>query len=90
VPTLDELGLKNFDAMQWYGVVGPAGMPRDVVAKLNTTLNQVLAAPDMREKLSAEALEPQPMSADAFGKYIQADITRWTALVKAQNLKIDA
>ena len=90
VPTLDELGLKNFDAMQWYGVVGPAGMPRDIVARLNSTLNQVLAAPDMREKLAAEAVEPQPMSADAFGKYIQSDITRWTALVKAQNLKIDA
>jgi tripartite-type tricarboxylate transporter receptor subunit TctC len=89
VPTLDELGLKNFDAMQWYGVVGPANMPRDVVVKLNTTLNQTLALPDMREKLSAEAVEPQPMSPDAFGRYIQQDIARWTALVKAQNLKID-
>src|SRR5205085_11889621 len=39
VPTLDELGLKNFDAMQWYGVVGPAGMPADIVTQLNDTLN---------------------------------------------------
>jgi tripartite-type tricarboxylate transporter receptor subunit TctC len=90
VPTLEELGLKNFDAMQWYGVVGPANMPRDVVAKLNTTLNQVLAAPDMREKLSAEAVEPMPMTAEAFGTYYQQDIARWTQLVKAQNLKIDS
>jgi tripartite-type tricarboxylate transporter receptor subunit TctC len=89
VPTLEELGLKNFDAMQWYGVVGPAGMPRDVVAKLNGTLNQVLAAPDMREKLAAEAVDPQPMAPDAFGKYYAQDIARWTQLVKAQNLHID-
>ncbi|AEG91143.1 Bug family tripartite tricarboxylate transporter substrate binding protein [Ramlibacter tataouinensis] len=89
VPTLEELGLKNFDAMQWYGVVGPAGMPADIVGKLNTTLNQTLAAPDMREKLSAEAVEPQPMTPAAFGQYLQQDIQRWTQLVKAQNLKID-
>ena len=89
VPTLEELGLKNFDAMQWYGVVGPANMPREVVAKLNSTLNQVLAAPDMREKLAAEAVEPMPMSAEAFGKYYEEDIARWAALVKAQNLKIE-
>lgn len=89
VPTMEELGLKNFDAMQWYGVVGPANMPRDIVTRLNTTLAQVLSAPDLREKLSGEAIEPQPMSPEAFGQYIQADIARWTALVKAQNLKIE-
>jgi tripartite-type tricarboxylate transporter receptor subunit TctC len=89
VPTLEELGLKNFLAMQWYGVVGPAGLPQDVVRRLNATLNQTLAAPDLRDKLSAEALEPQPMAPDAFGQYIQQDIARWTALVKAQNLRIE-
>jgi tripartite-type tricarboxylate transporter receptor subunit TctC len=89
VPTLEELGLKNFDAMQWYGVVGPAGMPRDVVAKLNTALNQVLAAPDLRERLAGEAVEPMPMSPEAFGTYYRKDIARWTALVQAQNLHIE-
>ena len=89
VPTLEELGLKNFLAMQWYGVVGPAGLPQDVVRRLNTTLNQTLAAPDLRDKLSAEALEPQPMTPEAFGRYIQQDIARWSDLVKAQNLRIE-
>jgi tripartite-type tricarboxylate transporter receptor subunit TctC len=89
VPTLEELGMKNFDAMQWYGVVGPAGLPKSVVAKLNTTLNEVLAAPDMREKLATEAVEPMPMSPEAFGKYYQQDIARWAHLVKAQNLHIE-
>lgn len=89
VPTMEELGLKNFDAMQWYGVVGPAGMPQDVVNRLNISLAQVLSAADLREKLSGEAIEPQAMSSAAFGKYIQADVARWTALVKAQNLHID-
>jgi tripartite-type tricarboxylate transporter receptor subunit TctC len=89
IPTLEELGLKNFDAMQWYGVAGPANMPREVVSRLNLSLAQVLSAPDLRDKLSSEAIEPQAMSSEAFGKYIQADIARWTALVKAQNLQIE-
>lgn len=89
VPTLEELGLKNFDAMQWYGVVGPAGIPPDIVKKLNGTLNQVLALPDLREKLSGEAIEPMPMSADAFGKYYRQDIARWTQLVQAQHLHLE-
>jgi tripartite-type tricarboxylate transporter receptor subunit TctC len=89
VPTLDELGLKNFDAMQWYGVVGPAGIPQEIVQKLNGTLNQVLAQPDLRTRLSAEAIEPQPMTAAAFGSYYQRDIARWTQLVKAQNIHIE-
>lgn len=89
VPTLDELGLKNFDAVQWYGVVGPARMPPAVVQKLNETLATVLRAPDLRDKLSGEAVEPMVMSAADFGAYIQKDVARWTALAKAQNISLD-
>jgi len=89
VPTLDELGLKNFDAMQWYGVVGPAGMPADIVAKLNDTLNGVLKAPDMREKMAGEAVEPWPMTAPEFAAFMQKDLARWTQLARAQNIQLD-
>jgi tripartite-type tricarboxylate transporter receptor subunit TctC len=89
-PTLDELGYKGFDAMQWYGVVGPAHMPAAVVKQLNDTLNGVLKAPDMREKLSIEAIEPMPMSADAFGKFMREDIARWTKLAKDRGIQLDS
>ncbi|CAN7710510.1 tripartite tricarboxylate transporter substrate binding protein [Variovorax sp. LjRoot84] len=89
VPTLEELGLKGFDAMQWYGVVGPAGMPADIVRQLNESLNAVLKAPDLREKLSIEAVEPMPMSAQQFGDYIRADIARWTKLARDRNIQLD-
>jgi tripartite-type tricarboxylate transporter receptor subunit TctC len=89
VPTLDESGYKGFDAMQWYGVVGPAGIPAPIVKQLNESLNAVLGAPDLREKLSIEAVEPMPMSAEAFGRYIQADIARWTQLARARNIQLD-
>ncbi len=89
VPTMEEIGFKGFDAMQWYGSVGPAGLPADVVKRLNETQVAVLKAPDLAEKLSGEAVEPWPMSPTEFGDYIQAEIKRWTALAKARNIHLD-
>jgi tripartite-type tricarboxylate transporter receptor subunit TctC len=89
VPTLEELGLKNFDAVQWYGTVGPAGIPADVVRRLNETQVAVLKDPELRERLSSEAVEPMPMTPDQFGAYIRDDIQRWTALAKARNIRLD-
>lgn len=89
VPTLEESGMKGFDAMQWYGVVGPAGMPADIVKQLNESLNTVLKAPDLKEKLIGEALEPMPMSAERFGKFIQNEIARWSKLAKERNIQLD-
>lgn len=89
-PTLDELGFKGFDAMQWYGVVGPAGMPAPVIKQLNETLNTVLKAPDMRDKLSVEAIEPMPMSPEAFAKFMREDIARWTKLAKDRGIQLDS
>ena len=90
VPTLDESGFKGFDAMQWYGVVGPAGMPAAIVKQLNESLAQVLKAPDLREKLSIEAVEPIVMSPEQFGQFIVADIARWTALARARNIQLES
>lgn len=89
VPTMEEVGFKGFDAMQWYGCVGPAGMPEDIVRKLNETMITVLKMPELAEKLSSEAVEPWPMSPDQFGQYMRNDITRWTALAKARKIQLD-
>ena len=88
LPTLIESGFKGFDAVQWYGAVGPAGMPQEVVRLLNETLNKTLADADMTEKLSSEAVEPMPMTAAQFAQYIRDDLARWTQL--AQDRKIQA
>lgn len=89
LPTLDESGYKGFDAQQWYGVVGPAGLPEPVVKTLNETLGATLTQPDLREKLAIEAVEPNPMSAAKFGEFLRADIDRWTQLAKARNIQLD-
>lgn len=89
IPTLDESGFKGFEAQQWYGVVGPAGMPAAVVKTLNDSLGAVLAMPDLREKLSIEALEPLAMSPEQFAEFIRADIARWTQVAKARGIQLD-
>ena len=88
-PTLDESGFKGFDAQQWYGVVGPAGMPAPIVRQLNETLATVLRSAELREKLSVEAIEPTVMTPEKFAEFIRADIARWTQLARARNIQLD-
>ena len=90
LPTLDESGFKGFDAQQWYGVVGPAGMPAPIVKQLNESLALVLRAPDLREKLSVEAIEPIVMSPEEFAAFIKSDIARWTKLAKERKIELDS
>jgi tripartite-type tricarboxylate transporter receptor subunit TctC len=89
VPTLEESGFKGFDAMQWYGTVGPAGIAADIVRQLNETQVAMLKDTELRERLSVEAVEPMPMTPEQFGAYIRAEIQRWTALAKARNIRLD-
>ena len=88
VPTFEELGYKGFDGVQWYGIVGPANMPAPIVKLLNDDINKLLENPELKERLSGEALEPMPMSPEAFGKYIREDIDRWSRLAKERNISI--
>jgi tripartite-type tricarboxylate transporter receptor subunit TctC len=90
VPTLDESGFKGFDAQQWYGVVGPAGMPAAIVKQLNDTLAMVLSAPDMRDKLASEAIEPIVASPEQFASFIKKDIARWTKLARERKIELDS
>ena len=90
LPTLDESGFKGFDAQQWYGVVGPAGMPAPIVRQLNETLAMVLRSPELREKLSVEAIEPQIMSPEQFTAFIKTDIERWTQLARDRKIQLDS
>lgn len=84
-----EAGFEGFDAVQWYGVVGPAGLPTAIVQRLNETLNATLRAADMRERLFAEAVDPTPMSPGEFGRYIAAEVARWSALARERRIEVE-
>jgi tripartite-type tricarboxylate transporter receptor subunit TctC len=89
VPTFEESGFKGFDGVQWYGIVGPAKLPAAITSKLNAEINKALATPALQQRLSAEALTPMPMSPEQFGKFIQADIARWSALARERKISLD-
>ncbi|MEQ1597498.1 MAG: tripartite tricarboxylate transporter substrate binding protein [Casimicrobium sp.] len=90
VPTFEELGFSGFTAVQWYGIVGPAKLPAPIVAKLNEEINKAINTPELRERLSGEALEPMPMTSAAFGAFIEAEVARWTKLVRERNIEVNA
>lgn len=88
VPTFEELGFKDFDGVQWYGIVGPAKLPPAIVATLNKAINDALDDPALRDRLSGEALEPMPMTPDQFAQYMKDDIAKWTKVARDRNIEI--
>jgi tripartite-type tricarboxylate transporter receptor subunit TctC len=89
VPTFKELGFDGFEGVQWYGVAGPANLPPAIITLLNTEINNAIQSPEMKERLSSEAIQPMPMSPDQFGQYIKDDIARWSKIAKARNIQLD-
>jgi tripartite-type tricarboxylate transporter receptor subunit TctC len=89
VPTFEELGYKGFDGVQWYGIVGPAKMPADVTRRLNAEINKAITSPALQQRLASEALNVMPMAPEQFGKYMQDEIAKYTALAKARNIRLD-
>ncbi len=90
LPTVAESGLKElagFEADQWYGVVAPAGTPREIVAKLNAQINASLNSPELKARLAAEGAEPTPSPPEVFGQLIVREIERWRPVVKAGKVK---
>jgi tripartite-type tricarboxylate transporter receptor subunit TctC len=88
LPTIAET-LPGFQATAWNGLVGPPGLPPDVVAKLNATFVKVMAIPEVREKLAGGGLDVVGDSPDEFGRYIRAEIAKWSAIAKQVGAKAD-
>jgi len=88
-PTFEESGFKGFDGVQWYGIVGPAKLPAEVTQRLSAEINKALASRSLQERLSAEAIEPMPMTPAQFGQFIQAEIARWSALARERRISLD-
>ena len=82
LPTMAESALTGFDATAWQGVVGPAGMPPDVVRRLNEAFNRVMAMPDVRAKLIGGGVDPVGGTPEAFGNFIRAEIAKWSKIAR--------
>lgn len=89
VPTLDEAGLKGFDADSWFGFYAPAGTPPDVVSRLNREINKVLGTQTVKDRILAIGGIPAPMTPSDFNLRASIDSTRFGALIKARGIKAD-
>lgn len=88
-PTIAESGYKGFEAVTWFGLLGPAKLSASMVRTANTELNKALNSPDLRKKLEDQGLNVSPSSPDEFAKLIKADIAKWTPVVKDSGAKAD-
>lgn len=89
LPTVAEAGYKNFEADQWYGVVAPAGTPRDIVLKLNQQINIALNSPELKKRLNTEGAVATPETPEVFGKLIAQEIERWRPVITSGRVKAD-
>ena len=89
VPTINESGYKGFDARTWFGLLAPAGTPKDVIARLNAEFNKALKVPELKKRLDDEGAEPAGGSAEQFAALIKEDIVRWGKVVKESGARVD-
>lgn len=89
VPTVAELGYKNFDVSTWYGLFMPAGTPQTVVSTVNTEVNKLLGTHDMKAAIQAQGAEPQAMGAEEFANLLKTDYAKWKTIVQESGVKLD-
>jgi tripartite-type tricarboxylate transporter receptor subunit TctC len=89
VPTSKESGLDNFEISVWFGVLAPAGTPRDIVARLNTELARALAAPDLRERFASGGVEPATSTPEQFASFVRSETARYAKVIRDGNITVD-
>ncbi|QHJ00325.1 tripartite tricarboxylate transporter substrate binding protein [Xylophilus rhododendri] len=89
VPTLEEAGLKGFDQGTWFGILAPAGTPRDIVARLNSEMVRIIHSPDFQKRMEDIGAEPMGDTPEQMSAQIKSDTARYARLVKDANVAIE-
>jgi tripartite-type tricarboxylate transporter receptor subunit TctC len=89
VPTLDESGLHGLDVTQWWGVLMPAGTPRDIIAKLHAEITEAIKLPNVRALMADLGAEPVGSSPEQFGDFVRAEIAKFRTVVKQANIRVE-
>ena len=89
VPTFVEEGIIGFDVANWYGVMAPAGTPREIVQKLNTDINKAMQVPEVRARLESVGTQLREQSAAEFEAYMKAEVAKYAKLIKDTGVRIE-
>lgn len=89
LPTMVEAGLPGFEVETWYGALGPAGLPRDIVDKLSREFDRILKLPEMSERLHSQGVEPAGGAPEQFGARIASDLAKWAKVAKESGARAD-
>ncbi len=82
LPTVAEAGVQGYEVTVWFGLVAPAGTPREVIVKLNIEVLKILAMPDVRDRFLAQGVEPMGSTPEQFGEHIRAQMAKWGKVVR--------
>lgn len=86
--TFDELGLKGYESIGWYGMIAPAGTPPDIIARLNEAMVETLKEPEVAARIRSVGAEPSPMTPEQFRTFIQNETAKWAAVIKNGGIRI--
>ena len=89
VPTMAEVGLPRVTGSVWYGLMAPAGTPKEIIAKLNAEANRTLAMHEVKDRMAVAGMQPAGGTPEAFGKFIGDELAKWGPVVKAAGVKAD-
>jgi len=87
VPSMAEAGMPDFDTSLWFGLLAPSGTPRDAIEKMASAAEKVMHAPDAVEVLKKQGFDPRGTGPDAFGRYLQQEIGRWSDVARVAGVK---
>jgi tripartite-type tricarboxylate transporter receptor subunit TctC len=87
VPTAREQGFENFDISVWYGMLAPAGTPREIITRLNAELIKAVGAADMKPRFAQAGVEPLTSTPEEFGQFIKSEATRFGKVIKEAGIK---
>lgn len=89
VPTVAEAGVPGYDYVSWLGLVGPAGMPRDLVMRINADTNRLLQTPEVKDRFDKLGTVPVGGTPEEFGTYIRNQVATWHKVVRASGAKVE-
>ena len=89
VPTVDEAGVPGYDVTVWFGILAPAGVPTDIVRRLNTEMVKIIRSPEIADRFARAGVDPVASSPEEFGVFLRGEVARWAKVIQNANIKAD-